>query len=702
VPSVFYTNPWMLSGLAALAVPVIIHLLLRRKKKRLRFSTLQFFVKQDEQSSQRRKLRNWLLLAMRLLLLALLVTAFARPFLPQGGAMPGARQRRLAIFVLDRSASMLAVGTDGQRWSRAKTLMQKALGALEANDRAALIGCASTTEVLSGFVPPAALGKTIAELQPAYGTSSLVEGLQQAVKLAASGDPEAATTLYVVSDLQRSACENLGGSLIPQDLEVQVLDPGDYYSPNLSITDLQLDSREGAQPCVVVASFCDEERIETSVELAIDGRVVSSIPVSLRAGTTTNLHLALPALKPGWHEAKASLRTKDSLELDNARYAAFFVPEPLRVLIAESRQTGRVFEQDSFFLSAALGPSEGSTNSVPTDYAVIQIAPEDLARKLAGSGAQLPCDVVILPALKDIPSGAGQALTKFVQAGGGLLLFLGEGISANRYNSEFRGLMPARLGGIEIAPDVASGWRIGEFDTNTPAFANFLLPDSGDLAIPQFYKRYALASVEGAAWSAYFEDGVPLMGAAAVGRGRVALVNSSADTSWNDWPKHKTFVPWLHGLGRQLASGDARLHAREAMSLLAADGLEVNLGPGARKAQFVVQQSGGQKLAVTADDLGRLRAPGQWAPGTYSVHDRDGREIQRLAVNIPPRESDLAAWRPLDWQQELARSQEPRRTSPSAILYGPNTGRKELWRLLLLAALGLLLLENIVANRSSA
>ena len=55
------------------------------------------------------------------------------------------------------------------------------------------------------------------------------------------------------------------------------------------------------------------------------------------------------------------------------------------------------------------------------------------------------------------------------------------------------------------------------------------------------------------------------------------MVNSSADTSWNDWPKHKTFVPWLHGLGRQVAPGGAHIHAAKAMSLLAAEELEVNI-----------------------------------------------------------------------------------------------------------------------------
>src|SRR5690349_12874204 len=113
-----FTNALMLAGLSALAIPVIIHLLLKRKKKRLRFSTNQFFLKQDEQSSQKRKLRNWLLLALRLLIFTLLVLAFARPFLSQSKAAADARQRRQVIFVLDRSASMHAIGTDGERWAQ--------------------------------------------------------------------------------------------------------------------------------------------------------------------------------------------------------------------------------------------------------------------------------------------------------------------------------------------------------------------------------------------------------------------------------------------------------------------------------------------------------------------------------------------------------------------------------------------------------
>ena len=102
---VLFTNIAMLAGLAGLAVPVLIHLLLKRKKQRLRFSTLRFFQRHDEQSSQRRKLRNLLLLAVRLLLLAVLVVAFARPaggkYLLRAGGRYRRRHPRARIMLAD-------------------------------------------------------------------------------------------------------------------------------------------------------------------------------------------------------------------------------------------------------------------------------------------------------------------------------------------------------------------------------------------------------------------------------------------------------------------------------------------------------------------------------------------------------------------------------------------------------------------------
>src|SRR2546430_9118079 len=115
---VFFTNVALLAGMGALVIPILIHLLLKRQKQRLRFSTIQFFMKQDEQASQRRRLRNWLLLAVRLLLLTLLVLAFARPYLKQAQVVAASHKPRTAVFVLDCSLSMQARTAEGVRWDR--------------------------------------------------------------------------------------------------------------------------------------------------------------------------------------------------------------------------------------------------------------------------------------------------------------------------------------------------------------------------------------------------------------------------------------------------------------------------------------------------------------------------------------------------------------------------------------------------------
>src|SRR5689334_9115626 len=170
MPGLFFTNALMLAGLAALGIPVLIHLLLKRRKKRIQFSTVRFFLQQDEQSSRRRKLRNFFLLALRLLIVALLVLAFARPFSRQNEAAAAGRKQRRAVFVLDRSLSMLATAPEGQRWAVAKERIQKTLSELSQDDTAALVECATHANVLSGFASPATISQLVRELEPGYTT----------------------------------------------------------------------------------------------------------------------------------------------------------------------------------------------------------------------------------------------------------------------------------------------------------------------------------------------------------------------------------------------------------------------------------------------------------------------------------------------------------------------------------------------------
>lgn len=701
MPSLLFNNIWMLAGLAALAIPVVIHLLLRRKKKRLRFSTIQFFVKQDEQSSQRRKLRNWFLLALRLLICAFLVLAFARPYF-NGGAGPAAPGKRQVIVVLDRSLSMQANASDGPKWIRAREAVRQVLSDLKADDRAALVSCAGHAEVLSEWAPAVAVTKLLGDLQPSPTTANLGEGLQQAERLLSLSDPKASTTICVVSDLQRGGCLDLASHPISRDAEIKVIKVGELVTPNVGVTDFAFDNEVAFKPHAVVASFSDEDNPEVKLEVSVDGVVACTRVTPLNAGASTNLELSLPGLKPGWHTLTAQIRGRDPLAADDARFQSVYIPEPARVWVAETRQAQRLFEEESFFVMTAFDPARDMTNAPQSDYRCEKVTPDDLAVRLAGRPKALPCDLVVLPALKQVPAALGEVLNSYLQAGGGLLLFVGEGVSANRYNAEFRDFLPAKLGNMEASADRDFGWRLGRFDTNTPVFAPFLQPNSGDLRLASFSKRFALALEGPGTVLASFEDGVPLLVERRVGNGRVLLVNSSMDTSWNDWPKHKTFVPWLHGVGRQLVNDERRGEMALPRPVISGSIGDVDLGPKAAKGTFTVRLPAGKEAPLLADETGQVRDVRFDAPGIYSFRDSRGLEVQRLAVNVPPEESDLTSLAANDFQQDIARAPDTRPTTLAAGLFGSASNQKELWRVLLLTVLVLLFVELLVANRTLA
>jgi hypothetical protein len=701
MPSLLFTNTLMLAGMAALAIPILIHLLLRRRKKLVPFSTVRFFRQQDEQSTRRRKLCNWLLLALRVLIVSLLVLAFARPYSRQNQASAADRKEQRVVFVLDNSASMLATGTEGQRWALAKERMQKVISSLQEGDAVALIECGVHANVISGFSTPAAVVPVLRDLKSAYGTCDLLNGLQQAVRLLAGGLHNSIDTIYLVTDLQKSACRGLSACPIPQEIEFKLLPIGDLSSPNLAILRLDAEGREGTPPQVSVGNFSDEDSPSVALDVAIDDHPLTPRVIGLKAGSSTNLDIRFPALKPGWHDLKAKLRTRDAFEADNTRYGSLFVPEPAQVLMVEPRASARVFEQASFFLSSALDPMKDSTNSVPGSFNLTQVSPERLAGELSGSNDSVSGRVVVIPGLTDIPTGIRKSLMTFVQGGGGLILFLGEGMSANRYNSEFMDLLPARIGNPDQNLELGSAWRIAIYETNSLAFSAFRLPNSGDLRIPEFTKRYTLEELEGTTRLAFFDDGVPLVVARAVGKGRVALVNASADTAWTDWPKHKTFVPFVHGLTKLVAQRSNNEPVQDNNSYVAGEDFEIETGAQGGLAKFILQTPSGNEAHLTADKQGRLHDPGMVLPGIYSLRDGSGHELRRMAVNLPAQESNLEALRSTDFMQQLVRSQETPKQTLAAGLFGSRHDRREFWIALLLGALILLLIEPFLANRTS-
>src|SRR6266446_10056615 len=124
-----FLNPFFFIGSLMLSVPVIIHLVRREKSEIIPFSSLMFLLKVPKRSIRQQIIKNLLLMALRVLLLALLVGAFARPYLTKSikpNAPVGSAQS--VVMLLDNSYSMRY----GSNFDRMKTEATKRIDALGA------------------------------------------------------------------------------------------------------------------------------------------------------------------------------------------------------------------------------------------------------------------------------------------------------------------------------------------------------------------------------------------------------------------------------------------------------------------------------------------------------------------------------------------------------------------------------------------
>src|SRR5262245_45277817 len=132
-----FLAPLFFAGLAAIVVPILVHLIQRERKTVVEFPSLMFIRRIPYQSVERRRIHNWLLLMMRVAAMALIIAAFARPFfavdpVKAANVLGGARE---VVILLDRSASM----GYGDHWVRAQAEAKKVARSIGGEDKATLV-----------------------------------------------------------------------------------------------------------------------------------------------------------------------------------------------------------------------------------------------------------------------------------------------------------------------------------------------------------------------------------------------------------------------------------------------------------------------------------------------------------------------------------------------------------------------------------
>ena len=672
-----FLAPLFLVGLAALAVPVFLHLIQRERKQVVQFPSLMFLRRIPYQSVQRRRIRHWLLLMMRLAALALIVMAFGRPFFrtadPSAAAAGGARE---VVILLDRSYSM----GYGDRWNRGVAAARSAIESLSGSDRASLVFFASAPDV--ALRSTADKGRLLAALSSAQLSSGATH-YGAVLKLAGSVLAESSLPrreVILVSDFQRGGWRGADGVRLPDGATLTTVQIGDAGTTNLSVTPVALErstfsNQERVTVTAGVANHGARPASGVEVTLEIDGRAIQTQRVTVDANASGSATFT-PVTLSG-NETRASVRLgKDAMERDNAFHFMVAAGRPVRTLLL---QRGGARDA-SLYVSRALAVGDAPRFDVVTREAE------------AVSAEDLQSASVVMVNDVQVSSGLAERLAKFAERGGGLLVVAGP---RGTWPQERAGVVPAVPGEV-VDRSRGQAARLVGLEYGHPVFDPFRSPRSGDFSNARFYGYRAVAAQPGAAVLARFDDGAPALLERRQGSGRVLVWASSFDMDWNDFALKPVFLPFMHQLGRHLAAyrapepwltvGEVLDPARKVAGQKPVDVRTVVAPSGAR---ISLDPEGGD--VVELEEQGFYELHGQTAGGAPAA---------TVAANVDLAESDLSAMDPKEVVAAVTGSAGGATGAGSVeITDATREATQRIWWYLLFAGALLLAAETLVSNR---
>jgi len=675
-----FLTPFVFLGLGAIAVPIFVHLIQRERKRVVEFPSLMFIQKIPYQSVQRRRIRHWALLMLRIAAIALIVGAFARPFLTGGAAAAatGVGSREIVI-VLDQSASM----GYGDHFQRAQAAARDVVASLGPNDRASL--------VLFGRNAEEQLRSTTdrGRLEAAINTATVTSGgtrFGPALRLAESileGSELSSHEIVLISDFQRSGWTGVEDASLSEEIQLRTVPITSQNLANLAVPSVQFNRAEataGAQERVTlaagVANRGADDLQNVSVSLEIDGHAVETQTVNVTAGASASVTFA-PFVVAS-NAVRGTVRAgTDALPADNVFHFVLAPSRPVSVLVIDSGDRS----DSSFYLSRALGI--GTAPAFRTEV---------LPPARVSSASLANVDVVILNNAQ-LPPGLGvDGLQEFVEGGGGLLVVFGDRTTWPQNDTAVLPGQPAPM----MDRGVSRGGAFGFLDRSHPVFEVFKAPRSGDFSTARILRYRPLNPGPEDRVLARFDDGTVAAAERRIGEGRVIAFGTTLDDSWTDLALKPVYLPMVHQMVRYLARYEAPSYWQTVGQVV-----DLSVLFDGRADRVVVSPSNAQQK-VAESEPGIVELAEQ---GVYEVRAASGSAAPRaLAVNLEPTESDLSAMDPGELAAAVtgrAALAETGADEPATLTPVESERQQGLWWYLLLAGLVLLTAEMAISNRLS-
>jgi hypothetical protein len=712
-----FLAPLFLLGAAAVALPVIFHLIRRTTRVRQEFSSLMFLAPSPPRLVKRSRLEHLLLLALRCAVLCLLAMGFARPFIKT--AQPAAQSQssgRRVLLLLDTSASMRRESL----WSEARQKAEAILNKTGASDQVAIYTFDSQSHAVMTFDQWQIAGaasrvsqalQRLSTISPGWGATHLGQALVAAAETLESEDAAASGRIgqiVVIGDMQSgSRLDPLQSFHWPKSVQV-LFDPVRARNPdNAGIQIAAANADTSATPDdgavrIKVSNSLDSKREQLQAGWANAAGVGFASPIKeiyVPPGQSRIVSLPPPPDKTGFGRI---LLRGDGQDFDNTAYWVMPRVQRTKILyLSNDRENDRT--QPYYFLKRAFqetraqsvqveiqapGSAERpSGNSAPTAKS---LSPGEKAAEVGVR--EIPSLVMVADSL---PEAQAMSLRQELLAGKTALAVV-KNAGMHQTLAWLLGVSAISL--EEIRPDQYA--ILGDIDFRHPLFAPFADPRYSDFTHIHFwkYRRISTNAIPGVRSLARFDNGDPAILEAPVGKGRLYMSASNWHPDDSQLALSSKFVPLLYSLLDLSGAASAiQTQFEKGQSVPIASVLN---NPGSQSAVSVMKPDG----TVTQLARGETQYADTAEPGIYRI---DSQPPARFAVNLDASESRTAPLALEDFEQIGVPVQIPKEPDvkslqhQAAVLNSELENRQKLWQWLILAALALALVESWLAGRLS-
>lgn len=503
-----FLSPLFLAGLAAIAVPVILHLFRRETAPEVPFAPVRYLRPTPIERQERRRIQDWWLLLLRALALAVLAFAFARPYVVE--ALP---EQTPVVIAIDTSYSMSPPAT----LAAARGAAVAVLDDLPAGTPVALVTFDDRASIAAELTSDhGGVRALIASVTPGFGGTRYAAAIEAA--RAAIG--ERAGRVVIVTDMQARGWAR-GTAALPDDVEVEVVPVG-VRVDNVLVRELTVQA-DGAR---AVVSNAGAEPARVEARLVRDGRIVQAVARELPAGISADVTFA-GLFEPGAYSVEVD--DAAGFAADNIRHAVNGVVAPTKVRLLVGVETDRVL---GYFVERAYAALDSDARQYAVETAVGD----------AGLAAEAlrDADLNVWLSATGVDRRQVSSLEAYVRGGGRLIVACGPSLDARVADVVTRPL------GVGLAPmSEARAETPGGVLADDPRHPMLAALGEARVALGRAHvtRRCDIEAIAPASVIATFTSGRPAIAEARLGEGRLLVLATDLARQWNDLPVQPAFLP---------------------------------------------------------------------------------------------------------------------------------------------------------------